>query len=106
MADPLLDLTRARVAIWLDGLSRARLAGGSLVRLIRDRHVVGVTTNPTIFARAIPGSDHDDVAHTLEHEGLTTFQASWAALADTVKHKLAKHKLAAAMGGGGKDDPR
>ncbi len=55
MADPLLELTRAGVAIWLDDLSRARLAEGSLVRLIRGCHVVGVTTNPTIFARAIAG---------------------------------------------------
>ena len=60
MADPLGDLTRAGVAIWLDDLSRARLATGGLARLIRDRHVVGVTTNPTIVYRAISGSDHYD----------------------------------------------
>jgi transaldolase len=60
MADPLGELTRAGVAIWLDDLSRARLAEGSLARLIRDCHVVGVTTNPTIFAKAINGSDHYD----------------------------------------------
>jgi transaldolase len=60
MADPLGELTRAGVSIWLDDLSRARLAEGSLVRLIRDSHVVGVTTNPTIFQKAINGSDHYD----------------------------------------------
>lgn len=57
MADPLGDLTAAGVAIWLDDLSRARLAEGSLARLVRDSHVVGVTTNPTIFHKAISGSD-------------------------------------------------
>lgn len=57
MADPLGDLTAAGVAIWLDDLSRARLADGSLARLVRDCHVVGVTTNPTIFHKAISGSD-------------------------------------------------
>ena len=60
MADTLAELTRAGVAIWLDDLSRARLVEGSLGRLIRDSHVVGVTTNPTIFAKAISGSDHYD----------------------------------------------
>jgi transaldolase len=60
MADPLGDLTRAGVAIWLDDLSRDRLATGSLAHLIRGSHVVGVTTNPTIFQKAISGSDHYD----------------------------------------------
>ena len=60
MADPLGDLARAGVAIWLDDLRRARLATGSLARLIRDWHVVGVTTNPTIVYHAISGSDHYD----------------------------------------------
>ncbi|MGD9529889.1 transaldolase [Pseudonocardia sp.] len=60
MADPLGDLTRAGVAIWLDDLSRGRLATGSLAHLIRGSHVVGVTTNPTIFQKAISGSDHYD----------------------------------------------
>lgn len=60
MADPIRDLTAAGVAIWLDDLSRARLATGSLAELVRDRHVVGVTSNPTIFQRAIEGSDRYD----------------------------------------------
>jgi hypothetical protein len=37
------------VSVWLDDLSRELLAGGELRSLIADRHVVGVTTNPTIF---------------------------------------------------------
>ena len=35
------------------------------------------------------GVDYNDVVDKLERDGLTTFQASWAALAETVKHKLA-----------------
>ena len=35
------------------------------------------------------GVDYDDVVDKLERDGLTTFQASWAALAETVEHKLA-----------------
>jgi transaldolase len=57
MADNLRSLTEAGVAIWLDDLSRARLASGSLAELVRDYHVVGVTTNPTIFQRALSGGD-------------------------------------------------
>ena len=61
--DPLKDLAKAGVAIWLDDLSRERLVTGSLARLIRDCHVVGVTTNPTIFQHAITGSEfyHEQV---------------------------------------------
>ena len=57
MTDPLNRLSDAGVSIWLDDLSRVRLVDGSLGRLVHDRHVVGVTTNPTIFAKAITGSD-------------------------------------------------
>jgi len=57
MTFPLDKLVDAGVSIWLDDLSRVRLVEGGLDRLIRDRHVTGVTTNPTIFAKAISGSD-------------------------------------------------
>ena len=50
-------LTRAGVSIWLDDLSRARLASGNLARLIRKYSVTGVTTNPTIFAAALAHGD-------------------------------------------------
>ncbi len=50
---PLAALADAGVSIWLDDLSRARLESGGLAALIRDRHVTGVTTNPTIFAKAL-----------------------------------------------------
>jgi transaldolase len=88
MTDPLAELTRAGVAIWLDDLSRARLADGSLARLIRHSHVVGVTTNPTIFQKAISGSTHyDQQIRELATRGvdveealriLTTRDVSWA----------------------------
>ena len=56
MADPLTDLSAKGVSIWLDDLSRQRLTG-SLADLVAHDHVVGVTTNPAIFAKAITGSD-------------------------------------------------
>ncbi|WP_432420533.1 transaldolase [Nocardia carnea] len=57
MSDPLTALSEAGVSIWLDDLNRGRLIEGSLARLVADRHVTGVTTNPAIFAKAITGSD-------------------------------------------------
>ena len=58
--DPLGDLTDAGVAVWLDDLSRELLAGGGLQSLVARRHVVGVTTNPTIFASALAKGDRYD----------------------------------------------
>src|SRR5580700_2980397 len=55
--DPLADLTAAGVAVWLDDLSRELLAGGGLRSLVDTRHVVGVTSNPTIFASALSKGD-------------------------------------------------
>jgi transaldolase len=57
MADALADLSDKGVSIWLDDLSRQRLITGSLAGLVACDHVVGVTTNPTIFAKAIAGSN-------------------------------------------------
>jgi transaldolase len=60
MTDVLADLTAAGVSIWLDDLSRERLRSGTLAALVRDRHVVGVTTNPTIFQKALEKGDAYD----------------------------------------------
>jgi len=53
MTDRLADLSAAGVAVWLDDISRQRLASGGLDALRREQHVVGVTSNPTIFAKAL-----------------------------------------------------
>ena len=89
MADRLADLSKAGVSIWLDDLSRERLTSGSLASLVARDHVVGVTTNPTIFAKAISGGGeayagqlHDLWARgTCVHEALrdmTTHDVRWA----------------------------
>jgi transaldolase len=68
--DPLGDLTAAGVAVWLDDLSRELLAGGGLQSLVADRHVVGVTTNPTIFASALSlGDRYNDQLDALAVRG-------------------------------------
>jgi transaldolase len=53
----LADLAANGVSIWLDDLSRELLESGDLDALIQDRGVVGVTTNPTIFANALAKGD-------------------------------------------------
>jgi transaldolase len=64
MTDALARLSELGVSVWLDDLSRELLAGGELEKLVRDKHVVGVTTNPTIFATALAKGDRyeDQVA--------------------------------------------
>ena len=57
MTDRLGELTAAGVAVWLDDLSRVRLSSGNLDQLRREKHLVGVTTNPTIFAKALSDAD-------------------------------------------------
>jgi len=79
----LAELSAAGVAVWLDDLSRDRIRTGDLQRLVDEYCVVGVTTNPTIFAAAIHGSDsYDDQLHALAvrevsvEEALRTITAS------------------------------
>ncbi|MFE9168582.1 transaldolase [Streptomyces kebangsaanensis] len=60
MTDALKRLSDEGVAIWLDDLSRKRITSGNLAELIDQQHVVGVTTNPTIFQKAISQGDGYD----------------------------------------------
>lgn len=85
--ETLKQLSDAGVAIWLDDLSRERLVSGGLAELVRDKHVVGVTTNPTIFQKAITGSSlYDDQVRDLARRGvdvgealraITTYDVRW-----------------------------
>jgi transaldolase len=87
-SDPLRQLSDQGVAIWLDDMSRARLSTGNLAELIRDRHVVGATTNPTIFQKALDGSAfYDDQVTDLARRDvdveeavrmITTYDVRWA----------------------------
>jgi transaldolase len=86
MADALKQLSEAGVAVWLDDLSRERLTTGSLADMIRDFHVVGVTTNPTIFQKAISGSDlYDAQAHDLAIRGISVGESLRALTAHDVR---------------------
>ncbi|WP_028799012.1 transaldolase [Streptomyces sp. 142MFCol3.1] len=64
------------VSIWLDDLSRKRIASGNLAELIASRHVVGVTTNPSIFQAAIgSGEGYEEQLADLAERGVTVDEA-------------------------------
>ncbi len=70
MAQALDDLAAARVSVWLDDLSRPRIQTGSLARMVDGGEIVGITTNPTIFAKAIgAGSGYEDQLRDLALRG-------------------------------------
>jgi transaldolase len=70
MSERLKALSDTGVSIWLDDLSRERIETGNLAELVKDKSVVGVTTNPTIFASAISeGERYDDEVRALVADG-------------------------------------
>lgn len=70
MTDNLAQLSDLGVSIWLDDVSRRRLTTGNLAGLVREKHVVGVTSNPTIFANALSNaSDYDAQVRELAARG-------------------------------------
>jgi transaldolase len=70
MSDRLKALSDAGVSIWLDDLSRERIETGNLAALMQEKYVVGVTTNPTIFAAAIAdGERYDEQVAQLVDKG-------------------------------------
>ncbi|MFE7169718.1 transaldolase [Streptomyces sp. NPDC057616] len=86
VSDPLADLSAAGVSIWLDDLSRELLADGELGKLIAGRHVVGVTTNPTIFASALSRGDrYTEQLRSLRAQGASADDALLALTTDDVR---------------------
>jgi transaldolase len=72
-APSLLQLTGRGQSIWIDVLSRPLIREGGLAAWVRDDQVTGVTSNPTIFQKAISGSaDYDDDLRACYEEGLDT----------------------------------
>lgn len=84
--EPVRRLREAGVAIWLDDLSRELLRSGELERLVVERGVVGVTTNPTIFASALAkGSAYDAQLRELAAGGAEVEEAVFAITTDDVR---------------------
>jgi transaldolase len=100
MSERLKALADAGVSIWLDDLSRERIETGNLAELVKNSFVVGVTTNPTIFASALangeryddqvreiaaahPGTSDDDVDQAIFTITTTDVRQACDVLADT-----------------------
>ena len=84
--DPLAELSAQGVAVWLDDLSRELLASGALQSLITSRNVVGVTTNPTIFASALSsGHRYDGQLRDLADQGADVDTAVFSITTDDVR---------------------
>ncbi|WP_067498456.1 transaldolase [Actinoplanes sp. TFC3] len=89
MTDRLAELSAQGVAVWLDDLSRVRLQTGSLAKMLTEQHVAGVTTNPSIFAKALADATaYDEQLKDLAAQGvtveeairlLTSYDVRWAA---------------------------
>jgi transaldolase/glucose-6-phosphate isomerase len=70
MANPLRELNEYGQSVWLDFVSRELLQTGDLKRLIADDGVRGVTSNPSIFEKAIGhGDDYDELIRQAEAAG-------------------------------------
>jgi transaldolase len=81
-SERLRELQRAGVSIWLDTLSRQLLQSGEFAELISDYGVTGATSNPTIFAKAIRGSDlYDEQLRGLAASGQDDTQELFFSLA-------------------------
>ena len=67
---PLGRLSQLGQSVWVDYISRQALEDGELARLVREDSVVGLTSNPTIFQKAIASGDayDDQLREVLEHE--------------------------------------
>ncbi|MFE7972774.1 transaldolase [Streptomyces shenzhenensis] len=75
-AGALKRLSDEGVSIWLDDLSRRRISSGNLAELVARRHVVGVTTNPSIFQAAIgSGEGYEEQLADLAVRGVTVDEA-------------------------------
>lgn len=82
---PLHALREAGVAVWLDDLSRQRITSGGLADLVA-RGVVGVTTNPTIFAAALSrGDDYSAQLRDLADAGASVEDAVTRLTTDDVR---------------------
>ncbi|KRA32807.1 MULTISPECIES: transaldolase [unclassified Nocardioides] len=87
MSERLKALADAGVSIWLDDLSRERIETGNLAQLVAEKSVVGVTTNPTIFAGAIAnGERYDDQVRALVADGATADAVIFALTTDDVRN--------------------
>lgn len=80
------SLAKVGTSTWLDDLSRERLISGNLKELLTSKSIVGVTTNPAIFAGAMSkGTDYDEQIAQLKAAGASPDEAVYAMSIDDVR---------------------
>ena len=71
----LLEIHKAGQSLWLDFITRTFIAEGKLARLIKEDGLSGVTSNPTIFQKAITGGkEYDELISKMIRDGKTSAQ--------------------------------
>ena len=100
MSNTIEKLYAAGQSIWCDNVSRAMLDGGELRRLI-GLGIVGVTSNPTIFMKAITGShDYDQKIGELHARGLDTMAVYEGLVIPDIRGRSANRRPCCASCGG------
>src|SRR5512146_1116800 len=80
--NPLIGLKEIGQSVWLDNLSRKLIRSGELKRLIEEDGVSGITSNPTIFQKAISGStDYDSSLQRMIDKGVKSEKELFLGLA-------------------------
>src|SRR3990170_5884692 len=70
MANPLVELRRFGQSVWYDNIQRGLITSGDFQKMVAEDGVAGVTSNPTIFEKAIDNStDYDDDIRKLAARG-------------------------------------
>ena len=89
------DLAELGTSTWLDDLSRERLDSGNLRELLTSKSIVGVTTNPAIFASAMSsGTSYDADIAALKEKGTAADEAVYSLAIDDVRNLAQIHRLA------------
>ncbi len=84
--NPLIELHRVGQSVWLDQISRSMITSGALARLIAEDGLRGVTSNPTIFQKAIAGSsDYDEVIKRSAEQGKSAAQIMDALIIEDIQ---------------------
>ena len=83
--EPLADLAAQGISLWLDDLSRQRLTTGNLLEIIDSKHIVGVTTNPSIFAAALVDESYEPHIAALAGRGASVDAAVRELTTDDVR---------------------
>jgi transaldolase len=74
-------------SLWIDNISRETLRDGSLARLIADYSVTGLTSNPTIFEKAMGhGEAYDEAIAQMARDGRSTEDLFFALAVDDLQH--------------------